>query len=328
MSSSPYRLACLLLALATCLHAETPEAERAEPAASTVPPETSHLEQVPKVPGLSTLWNGLNAGVTFSGVHDSSIGWYSVATPALSYTFSQHYAADVSLSIYPYRLVQKQVSTQPLIYHTVAGHGEVGDTLIGVHASFNPKDFRSTTTAYLTLPTGDSSNGLGTGKVTFDFSHYVEHYFGPAGLLVDLGAGDSSGLFNSVVTKDYNSVGPLVHFQAGARFWLPGRNYLESVAYEQLPLGDQKIYTTLTGQFGQPFTVVTGTNLSEDNGITTQVGIPLTDHIILSGYYNRSLRQHLDTVSTGITYVLHGTPRKKRLSLIDRALREAAGISQ
>lgn len=114
------------------------------------------------------LWNGLNAGVTFSGVHDSSIGWYNVVTPALSYTFSEHYSADASLSIYPYRLEQKQVSTQPLVYQAVASHGEVGDTLIGVHASFNPKDFRNTITAYMTLPTGDSSNGLGTGRVTFD----------------------------------------------------------------------------------------------------------------------------------------------------------------
>lgn len=328
MSFAPYRLACLLLALATCLYAETPAVERAEPAVSTAPPETGHLEQVPKVPGLSTLWNGLNAGVTFSGVHDSSIGWYNVVTPALSYTFSQHYSADTSLSIYPYRLVQKQVSTNPPIYQVVASHGEVGDTLIGVHASFNPKDFRNTTTAYMTFPTGDSSNGLGTGKVTFDFSHHVEHYFGLAGLLLDLGAGDSSGLFNSVVTKDYNSVGPLVHFQAGAIFWLPGRNYIQSLVYEQLPVGDQKVYITLPDQYGRPYTVVTGTNLGEDNGFTTQVGIPLTDHLILSGYYNRSLRQHLDTVSTGITYVLHGSPRKKRLSMIDRALREAAGISQ
>jgi hypothetical protein len=328
LSYAPYRLACLLFALAACLHAETPVPERAEPAASTASPETSHLEQVPKVPGLSTLWNGLNAGVTISGVHDSSIGWYNVVTPALSYTFSQHYAADASLSIYPYRLVQKQASTLPPIYQTVVSHGEVGDTLIGVHASFNPKQFHSTTTAYMTLPTGDSSNGLGTGKVTFDFSHDVEHYFGPAALLVNLGAGDSSGLFNSVVTKDYNSVGPLVHFQAGAIFWLPGRSYIESVAYEQLPFGDQTVYIIPTGQYGMPFTVVTGTNRSEDNGFTTQLGIPLTDHIVLSGYYNRSLRQHLDTVSTGITYVLHGAPRKRRLSIIDKALREAAGISQ
>jgi len=40
-------------------------------------------------------------------------------------------------------------------------------------------------------------------------------------------------------------------------------------------------------------------------------GFPLTHHVTLSGYYNRSLRQHLDTVSFGVTYVLCGKPRDR-----------------
>jgi hypothetical protein len=44
---------------------------------------------------------------------------------------------------------------------------------------------------------------------------------------------------------------------------------------------------------------------------------------MLSSYYNRSLRQHIDTVSIGVTCVLRSMPWRKRLSLIDRALREA-----
>jgi hypothetical protein len=48
----------------------------------------------------------------------------------------------------------------------------------------------------------------------------------------------------------------------------------------------------------------------------------LNSYISLSGYYNRSLRQRLDTVSFGVTYILRGTSRRK-LSMIDKALREA-----
>jgi len=106
-------------------------------------------------------------------------------------------------------------------------------------------------------------------------------------------------------------------------FWLPGRSYLQSVAYEQLPIGDQKLYTTLYPPGRAPVIVVTGTKVSEDNGFTTVTGIPLTDNITLSGYYNRSLRLHVDTVSVGLTYVLRGTPRPHRLSMVDRALAEA-----
>ena len=63
-----------------------------------------------------------------------------------------------------------------------------------------------------------------------------------------------------------------------------------------------------------PPATVAGSSASEDNGITTSLGIPLTDHLTFSGYYNRSLRQHVDTVSTGITYVLRGSPARKGLS--------------
>ena len=194
-----------------------------DPIKVTIQPDSTQLEQVPRVPGVSLLWRGLNAGVTFSEVHDSSIGWYMVATPAASYTFSPHYSADASVSIYPYRRVEQQVQSAPPSLHLVGETGNAGDTLIGFHAGFNSRALRSTSTAYFTIPTGDSSDGLGTGKVTFDFSDHLERYVRQTGFLLDIGAGDSSGLFNSLVTRDYNSVGTLIHFQEGMIFWLPGR---------------------------------------------------------------------------------------------------------
>ena len=45
--------------------------------------------------------------------------------------------------------------------------------------------------------------------------------------------------------------------------------------------------------------------------------------LILGGDgYLGSLRLHLDTASIAVTYVLKGTPRKHKLSMIDRALQE------
>lgn len=321
MPFSLYRAACLLVAFGACFCAEAQETTAASAPAQSAP---SHIEQVPRVPGVSMLLRGFNAGVTFSGVHDSSIGWYNVVTPALSYTFSSHYSADASLSIYPYRLVQKQASAGEPPQGLVPDLGDLGDTFIGLHASFNPRIFQNTVTASFTAPTGDRSAGLGTGKVTFDFSNYMERKFKQTGFLVDFGAGNSSGLFNNMVTNDYTSLGPLAHFQEGVIVWLPDRIYIQSVAYEQIPIGNQTLYAN-PGPPGWPTrTVVSGNEVGQDNGITTALGIPLTEHITLSSYYNRSLRQNLDTVSVGVTYVLRGTPLKRRLSMIDRALREAA----
>jgi len=288
-----------------------------------VAPDAAHLQQVPKVPGVSTLWRGLNAGVTFSGVHDSSIGWSTVATPAVSYTFSPHYSADVSISIFPSRMVEKQIPGPQGRRRLVIDVGELGDTFIGLHASFNPRLLRNTTTASFTIPTGDKADGLGAGKVTFDFSDHMEHYYKQTGFLLDFGAGNSSGLFNRLVTNNYTSVGTLTHFQQGAIFWLRGHNYVQSVAYEQFPIGSQTLYTN-PGPPGAPTnTVVSGTSIGRALGVTTAVGTPLSSHMLLSCYYSRSFKQPLDTVSVGMTYVFRGIPGMGRLSMIDKALREA-----
>ena len=291
------------------------------------------MAKVPRVPGVSTVLDGLNAGVSYSAVHNSAGGWYTVATPAVSYTFSRHFSADANASIYFNRMVQNTNPATMASQHLIEDKVDPGDTLIGFHCLFEPGALQDTITASLTAPTGSRAQGLGTGRVTYDFSNHAERYYKKVGFLLDLGAGDSSALFNNLVMKDYNSLGGLAHFQTGAVIWLPRRSYIQTVAYEQLPLGSQKVYRSV--QRGEDVRAsdddgptqlppVAVTNVSEDNGFTTFVGIPLTNYVTLSGYYNRSLRQHLDTVSFGITYVLRGTSRK-RLSLIDRALREAEG---
>jgi hypothetical protein len=293
------------------------------------------LQTVPRVPGLSTFFDGLNAGVTYSAIHSSSVGWYSAATPAISYSFSRRYSADASTSIYFHRLADSKADAPS--HPPVNGRVDPGDTLIGFHAFFEPGSLQDTITAALTAPTGNQAKGFGAGQVTYDFSNHLERYFDQLGVILDLGAGNSSGLFNDLVAKDYSSVGGLAHFESGLVYWFPHRSYLQAVAYEQLPLGSQTVYRTVprggairangddAGDENLPPPTVS--TMAEDNGFTTIAGLPLTRHVTLSGYYNRSLRQNLDTVSFGFTYVLRGKP-SDRLSMIDRALREAEGGAQ
>jgi len=265
----------------------------------------------------------LNAGVSYFGVHNSSIGWYSVATPAISYTFNEHYSTDVSASVYLHRMVQDLDPGAPpgqLKLDSV----DAGDTFIGFHASYDPEYFQNTISASLSLPSGDSSEGLGTGRVGFDFTNHTVRYFKRVGFLVDIGAGNTSTLSNDIVTKNYSSSGALAHFQAGTIFWMKG-SYLETSAYEQLPIGSQTVYSSAPppgpGSSSPPPS--SSTSASEDNGLTVVIGIPITGTLTAVSYYNRSLRQHSDTVSLGVTYVLRGSRRRKWLSMIDRALREA-----
>ena len=300
-----------------CASSQTVESARSN---ATDPARSS--DSVPRVPGLSDIFSGFNAGISYFGVHNSAIGWYSVATPAVSYTFSRHYSADASASIYFHRLVENLNPGAPADQKLVLDAVDASDTFLSFHATYLPRRLQDTITASLSLPTGNSSEGLGTGHVTYDFTNHAERDFEKAGIFLDLGAGNSSTLSNNIVTKDYSSLGPLAHFETGPIFWWRG-NYLEMLAYEQLPIGSQKIYTSYSPADGSPQTVVSSPGISEDNGLTVIAGIPLTSKLTALSYYNRSLRHHNDTVSFGLTYVLRGSQKGKWTSMIDQALREA-----
>jgi hypothetical protein len=294
----------------------------AKPGQST-PGESKVVEAVPRVPGVGMRFSGFNAGVTYSAVHNSSVGWYTVLTPAVNYTFSRHLSGDVSTSLYFHRLIQNTNPVTAGTRYLVVDEASAGDTLIGLHATFLPRELLNTVSLYLTAPSGDRSSGVGTGRMTLDLSNHTECYYKRVGFLLDLGGGNSSNVFNNLVMRNYSSVGKLMHFQSGVLVWLPAHAYLESAAYEQLPVGGQTIYSSVDLQNAPlPPPIMAGT-FAEDNGFINYVGVPLTDHLTLSGYYDRSLRRHSDTVSFGVTYVLRGNRWKKSLSLIDRALREA-----
>jgi len=321
-----WRWFCLTAVLSASLAAGGQAIEHVSGAVPQNPTESAEAQKVPLVPGLSSRWRGFNAGLSFSQVHDSSAGWYNLFTPAVSYSLSRHYSADASVSVYPYRRVETVTFSgagQEPTLGLVADHGDVSDLAIGVHATFWKNDWQTTATMAATAPTGNHSVGLGAGKPTYDASDRVDRYFDHGSLMVDLGGGDTSGLFNRQVTKDETSVGKEVHFAAGGVVYLPWSWYVQSLAYELLPIGSQTVYETNPQPGALPATVYTGNGISEQSGFTTTLGIPLGKHFTLWGYYDRGLRQQTDTVSSGITYVWRPAQPRRRMSLIDRALREA-----
>ena len=296
------------------------------------------LEQVPRVPGLSVSMSRFNAGLTVSAVHDATGDWYTMFTPAASFSFNSWLTADLSLSAYLKRPQETETTTQ-VTEHSPNGapytvtttsteiiqNNDLGDMMLGLHATAGNQKWRNMSTANLTLPTGSQDDGLSTGSVTFDFSNRLERSFGDLSFLVDVGVGNSAGLVNSLVSKQYDSLGPLSHYQTGLSFWLPGSMYFQSVMYEQLPFGRQTLYITQqTQNENGSSTTTTATSFSADDfGLTTFFSVPLHSHILLNGYYNRSLRKDYNTVAVGTTFVLHKIHRRARISMIDKALREA-----
>ena len=286
--------------------------DRQIPRRSLPPPLPTPQTEVPSVPGLSFL-KGANAGITFASLHDSFLGWSTFASPAVGYSFNDVFAFDATVPIYFYRLAESR-SARPRANSLLANQrGEAGDVVLGLHAHFLPSFASYEGTFSIAAPTGDAQYGLSTGRVTFDLSNHFERACGRFTPSVELGIGDSSALVNRVVVRNFTSLGPLAHFQLGTGVAFR-RFSFETQAYEQLPVGDQKIYGP--SRNGRA-TIVLGRNITEDNGFINALDIPLDRHTILSGYYSRSLRLREDVVSVGITYLLRPAPREDDPNLND-----------
>jgi len=307
----------LLLALPACAQlprerpTEPPQPSTTQPLPPSLPGDA---QDVPEVPGLSTARHGWNAGATFFGVHESTTGWATIFTPAIGYSFNDIFSIDATIPIYMYRLAESRSTHPKPTAQLVNQRGEPGDIVFGLHAQFIPRLFQYQLSGLITAPTGDEAYGLTTGRVTFDISNRFERTYGRITPNLEIGAGDSVTLVNRLLTKNYTSLGPLAHFQIGFGVELLRGISFETDAYEQLPIGDQKIYGP--SRNGKA-TVVTGHNVTEDNGFINALDIPVNAHTIFSGYYTRSLRLRSDTTAIGITYVFRSASVTEESSMDD-----------
>ena len=258
--------------------------------------------------------HGFNAGITFAGIHDSVVGWSILATPTIGYSFNDIFSVDATLPIYMYRLAETLSARPRRNQLLVNQRGELGDLIFGLHAQFLPRFAQYQMTVAVTAPTGDEAYGLTTGRATFDLNNHFERTYGRLTPNIEFGVGDSTSLVNRLVNKNYTSLGPLSHFQIGLGVELFRGMFFETDAYEQLPIGDQKIYGP--SRKGRP-TVVIGHSVTEDNGFTNALEIPLDRHTSISAYYSRSLRLRIDSVAFGVTYILRAPPLESEVSVDD-----------
>jgi hypothetical protein len=260
--------------------------------------------------GIIPFLKGPNLSLMTASQHDSSNGWSSVLTPNFAWRFNRHFAADASIPIFTYIdiVVTGGTAAKPT-YTNATKRFVTGD--MGLNGHFDGKlsiiEYNGTVT--LGVPTGNKDYGLGAGQPTYTVDNHFEKDFGPFTPDVELGIGDSSALIGPRVQKSYVSVGTLAHFQAGTSVDLPWGMNFDTEAYEELPIAAQTLYST-TGKGKKKVTTATGKSVAEDNGFNNSLDIPLSRHVTLSGFYNRSLRSHIDTAGFSFTFLLKAAPRE------------------
>ena len=297
--SKPLAALCLALPFAAYAQAISP----AEESAPAVDNQNGPTGIVPYV-------KGFNFSLGTTSQHDSAQGWSSILTPDLAYRLNSRFSFDATTPIYAYTNVEVNSGTKARPVDTLqTKHFTPDDTQLNAHFEVNPSLVSYNLTATLGLPTGSKADGLGAGQVTYAFTNHFEKSFSLFTPDIELGLTDSSQLTTTRVRKDFTAVGTQAYFQAGTSVDLTHNLTFSADAYEDLPLSSETLYST-TGKGKKKVTTATNAGVAEDNGFLTSLDIPLTPHVTLSGFYNRSLRNKLDTAGFSFTFFLKAPPRE------------------
>ena len=258
--------------------------------------------------GIVPTRRGFDASLGTSSQHDSSNGWSSVLTPNVAYRLNRYFSADAGVPLYLYINIDANVGTKAKpVYAYSPKNGVFGDTTLAAHLDATALTVDYNATVSMGLPSGNTNFGLGAGQVTYDINNHFEKSLGIFTPDIELGYGDVSALVDQRVLKSYVAVGPQMHFQAGTSIDLPRHMSFEADAYEELPLTKDLVYST-TGKGKKKVTTSTNEGPAEDNGFMTTLDIPLSPHVTMSGFYNRSLIDHDDTGGFSFTFMLKAQP--------------------
>jgi hypothetical protein len=260
---------------------------------------------------------GMTLNTAFDGSVDSGSRVYDWTTTT-GYIFSKHFSADVGL---PILFVQGTTSTGATTSN--AGLGNIFGQLNFVEK--NPAlNFGSVTT--VALPTGDTSKGLSTGRVTFDWTSQVAKEFGR--FTPFLSAGLANSVFDSRYRRrPYTTLGELAHFEAGTSFDLGHSLSLSASAYDVAPWGTQKLYSRLVGKgaggggksnhgrvYQDNALTTGGSSIDSDNGYNADLDFNPWKYVDLDFGYSHSVHFQLDTFSFSLGFNLSPLLRRSARS--------------
>lgn len=277
-------------------------------------------QATPSSPILRFPDRGFSSYTTLSQSYDSSANWTSIVDSTVSYNFNRVFAVSVGAPFYlAYNQPLFTSTTTPTggtgtQFTPISGFKAMGDTRIGLRFATPTPIIKYVVTVTGTAPTGDTSIGLSTGRVTADFNNHVEFDLGHFSPLLDLGIANTSALINAV-KRPYTTLGMLSHYKAGLGLPLGKRLSLEFAGYENLPLGLQKLYSQefnrgpgsvsssgkgKSAPIYEQVAAAFGKGFTEDNGFTTGLNAEMGRYMDMGFTYDRSARQQLDSFSFSI----------------------------
>lgn len=255
-------------------------------------------------------YRGMTLNTSFDGSIDSGSKVFDWTTTS-GYIFNKHFSVNAGV---PFLFVRGTTATGA----TTSSNG-VGDAFGQFLLSFKNPAVNYGSSFTFGLPTGDSSKGLSTGRVTFDWSNALAREFGRWTPYVNAGAGNSL-MDTKYWHRPYLTLGGVAHFEGGTAFDLGKSLTLTASAYDVAPWGTQKVYSrtvtkaggpgpgsgaTKHGRVFQGNALTTGdSSIDRDNGYNADLDFNPVKYVDFDLAYSHSVHFQLDTVSFGINFNL------------------------
>ncbi len=156
----------------------------------------------------------------------------------VGYRFTRHFEMDAGVPLY---FVHASSSSTAAGFSS--GNG-IGDVYLDLKFSLSKSATSFVSSITGTAPTGDSTEGFSTGRVTVDWNNYLAFTSGRITPFANVGLANSIS-DTRFFTRPFTSLGMLAHFEGGAdiRLWRPLS--LGASAYAVTPFGEQKVYSKL-----------------------------------------------------------------------------------
>jgi hypothetical protein len=246
--------------------------------------------------------------VSFSG-SSSDPAWIYKLDASAGYKFNSHFEIDCGLPVYFVRV-------PPDNSDGFTSQNGIGNAYIDLRATFRRSDFYFASNLRGAAPTGDEDAGFSSGRVTVDWTNYLDvnlKQWTPFG---------SIGLANTVsdtyfFTRPFTSLGLAAHAEGGLTFAPASWVNVGGSGYAVIPMGDQKIYSKFVtrqagvsssqagsgngarngsaagrGQnrsFETESVVIAGSEISRDRGFSGWIDLIPSSSIVFEIGYSRSI---------------------------------------
>ena len=244
----------------------------------------------------------------------SSLGTVTRFDSTVGYNLNRHFAIDFGAPILFVQGNSSTSSTTTTMYHSANG---IGDVYTDLRFTFRNPSVNYVSTIRGTVPTGSTSNGFSSGRVTADWNNHFDRTFGRVTPYLNLGVANTVP-DTAYFVRPFTTLGLETHFDGGASIKIWRALNLRGSAYAIEPSGQQKVFSKLLHQTGGPpgtpgashggvfqtSPETTGpADIARDQGVS--IGADTNLHALdLAVGYTHSASYSLDTVYFGIGFNL------------------------